>query len=90
MKQQIKLGEENCGILKVGTKVCADNGYYSENNIHYLSDKKLDPYIPEQKEIAKSKTEKKLKMIDSTLVTLNMMKKMMSLYVLKIKDKVFV
>lgn len=33
-------------FLKDGTKICADSGYYSGNNIHYLNDKKLDPYIP--------------------------------------------
>ncbi|AKB58656.1 hypothetical protein MSBR2_2140 [Methanosarcina barkeri 227] len=49
LKPQIEMVEENCGLLKVGTKLCADTGYYSGNNIHYLNDKKLDPYIPEQK-----------------------------------------
>lgn len=58
LKPQIELVEDNCGFLKEGTKVCADNGYYSGNNIHYLNDKKLDPYIPEQKEVAKPKTER--------------------------------
>ena len=57
LEPQIKLVEENCGFLKEGTKICADSGYYSGNNIYYLNDKKLDPYIPGQKEIAKSKTE---------------------------------
>jgi len=52
LEPQIKLVEENCGLLKEGTKICADSGYYSGNNIHYLNDKKLDPYIPGQKEIA--------------------------------------
>ncbi len=56
MKPQIELVEENCGLLKVGTKLCADTGYYSGNNIHYLNDKKLDPYIPEQ-EVSKTITE---------------------------------
>jgi len=58
LKPQIELVEENCDFLKEGTKICADNGYYSGNNIHYLNSKKLDPYIPEQKEVAKPKTEK--------------------------------
>jgi transposase len=57
LKPQIKLVEENCGLLKEGTKICADSGYYCGNNIHYLNQKKLDPYIPEQKEVAKPKTE---------------------------------
>jgi transposase len=58
LKPQIELVEENCGFLKEGTKICADSGYYSGNNIHYLNDKKLDPYIPEQKEVVKQKSEK--------------------------------
>jgi len=49
LKPQIELVEENCGSLKKGTKICADSGYCSGNNINYLNGKKLDPYIPEQK-----------------------------------------
>jgi transposase len=56
LKPQIELVEENCGLLKEGTKICADTGYSSGNNIHYLNDKKLDPYIPEQ-EVTKTITE---------------------------------
>lgn len=56
LKPQIEMVEKNCGLLKVGTKICADTGYYSGNNIHYLNDKKLDPYIPEQ-EVTKTITE---------------------------------
>jgi transposase len=56
LKPQIEMVEENCGLLIVGTKICADTGYYSGNNIHYLNDKKLDPYIPEQ-EVNKTTTE---------------------------------
>ena len=56
LKPQIEMVEENCGLLKVGTKLCADTGYYSGNNIHYLNDKKLDPYIPEKK-VTKTITE---------------------------------
>jgi transposase len=58
LKPQIELVEENCGLLKEGTKVCADSGYYSGKNIHYLNDRKLDPYIPEKKEVSKQKSEK--------------------------------
>jgi len=54
LKSQIELVEENCGMLKEGTKICADSGYCSGNNIHYLNDKKLDPYIPEQKKAKKA------------------------------------
>jgi len=55
LKPQIEMVEENCGLLKVGTKICADTGYYSGNNIHYLNDKKLDPYIPDQEVTKKIK-----------------------------------
>jgi transposase len=57
LKPQIELVEENCGPLTEGTKICADSGYCSGNNIHYLNYKKLDPYIPEQKEATKKGTE---------------------------------
>lgn len=57
LKSQIELVEGNCGLLKEGTKICADSGYYCGNNIHYLNHKKLDPYIPEQKEVNKTTTE---------------------------------
>jgi transposase len=57
LKPQIELVEKNCGVLKAGTKICADSGYCSGNNIHYLNDKKLDPYIPEQKDTKKAAEE---------------------------------
>jgi transposase len=57
LKPQIELVEENCGLLKEGTKICADTGYCSGNNIHYLNVKKLDPYIPEQEKVTKTTTE---------------------------------
>ena len=57
LKPQIELVEENCGLLKEGTKICADTGYCSGNNIHYLNVKKLDPYIPEKEEVTKKATE---------------------------------
>jgi transposase len=56
LKPQIELVEENCGSLKEGTKICADSGYYCGNNINYLNRKKLDPYIPMQKEVTKKAT----------------------------------
>ncbi len=43
---QIKITEKNCGKLEEGTKICADNGYYSAKNIEFSSKKKLDVYIP--------------------------------------------
>ncbi len=39
LKPQTEMVEENCGLLKVGTKQCADTRYYRGNNIHYLNDK---------------------------------------------------
>jgi len=57
LEPQIELVEDNCGLLKEGTKICADSGYYCGSNIHYLNQKKLDPYIPEQKEVTKTATE---------------------------------
>ncbi|KKG86904.1 transposase [Methanosarcina mazei] len=57
LKSQIELVEGNCGLLKEGTKICADNGCYSGNNIHFLNQKKLDPYIPEHEEATKTSTE---------------------------------
>ncbi|AKB74322.1 hypothetical protein MSLAZ_1061 [Methanosarcina lacustris Z-7289] len=57
LKPQIELVEENCGLLKEGTRICADSGYCSGENIHYLNEKKLDPYIPEKKEVTKTATE---------------------------------
>jgi transposase len=57
LKPQIELVEENCGLLKEGTKICADNGYYCGNNINYLNGKKLDIYIPEQEVVNKTATE---------------------------------
>lgn len=58
LKPQIELVEENCGKLKEGTKVSADNGYYNSENINFLDEKKLDGYIPNQKEAQKAKGKK--------------------------------
>jgi transposase len=57
LKPQIELVEENCSLLNEGTKICADSGYNSGNNIHFLNQKKLDPYITEQEETTKTATE---------------------------------
>ena len=57
LEPQIELVEDNCGLLKEGTKICADSGYYYGSNIHYLNQKKLDPYITEQKQVTKTATE---------------------------------
>jgi transposase len=57
LKPQIKLVEDNCSLLNEGTKICADSGYYSGNNIHFLNQKKLDPYITELEQTTKTATE---------------------------------
>jgi len=57
LKPQIELVEENCSLLSEGTKICADSGYHSGNNIHFLNQKKLDPYITELEETTKTATE---------------------------------
>jgi transposase len=56
LQPQIEMVEQNCGSLQEGTKLCADTGYNSGNNIHFLNEKKLDPYIPEQ-EVTETKAE---------------------------------
>jgi transposase len=43
---QIEKCEENVDELPEGTKINADNGYYKAENLKYLSDRKLDGYIP--------------------------------------------
>jgi transposase len=43
---QIEKSEESVGKLPEGTKINADNGYYKVENLKYLSDRKLDGYIP--------------------------------------------
>ncbi len=55
LKPQIELTEEMCGKLKEDTKVSVDNGYHNGENIHYLNNKKLDGYIPNQVEAQKAK-----------------------------------
>jgi transposase len=35
LEPQIELVEENCGLLKEGSKICADSGYYCGSNIYY-------------------------------------------------------
>ncbi|MBW6470925.1 MAG: transposase, partial [Methanosarcinaceae archaeon] len=39
--------EENIGKLPQGSKVSADNGYFTGDNLRYLEEKKLDGYIPD-------------------------------------------
>ena len=84
LKPQIELVEDNCGLLKEGAKICADNGYYNGNNIHYLNQKKLDQYIPEHEEATKTSTESVD--TDSLLVVLSIMKKMMDSFAPKMKN----
>ena len=85
LKPQIELVEENCGLLKEGTKICADSGYYSGNNIHYLNLKKLDPYIPEKEEVTKKATEN-VEDIRFDISNFEYKEEMMNLFVLRIRD----
>lgn len=55
LKPQIEIVEENCGKLKEQTKVSADNGYHSGENINYLNNKKLDGYMPDKLVAQKNK-----------------------------------
>ena len=47
LQPQLKKTEENVGKLPEGTKVSADNGYFTGDNLRYLEEKELDGYIPD-------------------------------------------
>jgi transposase len=47
LQPQIIQAEENVGQLPEGTKITADNGYYSSKNLKFLLSKGLDGYIPD-------------------------------------------
>ena len=47
LQPQLKKIEENIGKLPEGSKVSADNGYFTGDNLQYLEEKKLDGYIPD-------------------------------------------
>lgn len=48
LKPQLEIVEQYCGKLKESTKICADSGYMSEQNIQLLMQRNLDVYIPER------------------------------------------
>lgn len=47
LQPQIIQAEDNVGKLPEGTKITADNGYYSSKNLKFLLSKGLDGYIPD-------------------------------------------
>lgn len=47
LQPQLEKTEENIGKLPEGSKVSADNGYFTGDNLRYLEEKKLDGYIPD-------------------------------------------
>jgi transposase len=55
LQPQIKQVEENVGQLPEGTKITADNGYYSSKNLKFLLTKGLDGYIPDLDESIRMK-----------------------------------
>ncbi len=52
---QIEQIIETIGPLPSFTKISADNGYYTKNNLQYLAKNKLDGYIPNRKQVYESK-----------------------------------
>jgi len=46
---QIEHIKDTLGPLPGGTKISADNGYYTEENLKYLAENELDGYIPNRK-----------------------------------------
>ncbi|MBM4240688.1 MAG: IS1182 family transposase [Euryarchaeota archaeon] len=59
LKPQIELVEENLGKLPKGTKISADNGFFTGENLEYLEKRELDGYIPNKKQAGEMKTGKK-------------------------------
>jgi transposase len=47
LQPQLENTQENVGKLPEGTKVGADNGYFTGDNLRYLEEMKLDGYIPD-------------------------------------------
>lgn len=72
LKPQLELVEQYYGQLKESTKICADSGYMSEQNIQFLMQKNLDPYIPEKTDkynIKKVQKRKKESIIHASFFT---------------------
>lgn len=53
---QIEQINETLGPLSEDTKFSADNGYYTRKNLEYLEENELDGYIPNRKQVYKTKT----------------------------------
>jgi transposase len=58
LQPQIQLAENNIGELPEGTKIIADNGYYSSKNLKFLKSRGLDGYIPDQTDSKRMKGNK--------------------------------
>jgi transposase len=52
---QIEQITETLGSLPSFTKISADNGYYTKNNLRYLAENQLDGYIPNRKQVYETK-----------------------------------
>jgi transposase len=59
LQPQLEMTEENVGKLPKETKVSADNGYFTGDNLRYLEEKKLDGYIPDGNLATKMKGNKR-------------------------------
>jgi transposase len=55
---QIEQIIETIGPLPDDSKISADNGYYTEENLKYLAENNLDGYIPNRKQASEAKKEK--------------------------------
>jgi hypothetical protein len=58
LQPQIIQAEQNVGQLPEGTKITADNGYYSSKNLKFLLSRGLDGYIPDLDEAIRMKGKK--------------------------------
>ncbi len=52
---QIEGIQEIIGPLPSDTKISADNGYFTQNNLQYLDENKLEGYIPNRKQVHEAK-----------------------------------
>ena len=50
LEPEVEQAEENVGGLVEGTKLSGDNGYFSGANLRYLERKRLEGYIPDEKQ----------------------------------------
>ena len=52
---QIEQIQETIGPLPSDTRISADNGYFTQNNLQYLDENELDGYIPNRKQVHETK-----------------------------------